>query len=273
MPMPDRTTLPSPRRWATACALLAAISSSVISTFAVSTSAWADSAPDKAKKSGDPFLIGNRSDKPDGSTALTVGRRLPTEWETKVGMDFGLKAPLTTSPTPEAYLDGWAQQDRSSGAGWASIAVPATPFGLDKAAIEARIDPTQDQGRLATTLSRSMPIGDDAKVTLQQGYAWTETLANPAGATLVAPGGTSAPSVSPPTQMLTSESQLSLNLLSTDTTFAAGAKLSSTEDKWLRTLSAEQKLFGGPFSVTGAISERPTGETDKSVKAGFKHAW
>src|SRR4029079_7233724 len=29
--------------------------------------------------------FGSRTDKPDGSSALTVGRRLPTPWETKVG--------------------------------------------------------------------------------------------------------------------------------------------------------------------------------------------
>jgi hypothetical protein len=242
---------------------------------ALSTSAWAEPATDTAK-AGDAVLIGSRTEKPDGSTAMTVGRRLPTDWETKVGVDVGLTAPLTTTPPPEAYLNGWPRQDRSSGIGWASVAVPATPFGWDKAALEARIDPTQDQGKLATTLSRSMPIGDAAKVTVQQGYSLTETLANPTSAptTLITPGRTSAPvAPAPSTQTLTTEGRVSLNILSSDTTFAAGAKLSSTDEKWLRTLSAEQKFFGGPFSLTGSISERATGETDKSVKAGFKHSW
>jgi len=49
--------------------------------------------------------------------------------------------------------------------------------------------------------------------------------------------------------------------------------LSSTEEKWLRTLSAEQKLFGGPFSVTGTVSETASGEASKSLKAGFKRSW
>jgi len=28
-----------------------------------------------------------------------------------------------------------------------------------------------------------------------------------------------------------------------------------------------------PFSITGAISERPGGDTDKSITAGFKQSW
>ena len=49
--------------------------------------------------------------------------------------------------------------------------------------------------------------------------------------------------------------------------------LSTGEDKWLRTLSAEQKLLGGPLSVTGAVSETGAGDTAKSLKAGFKRTW
>jgi hypothetical protein len=54
---------------------------------------------------------------------------------------------------------------------------------------------------------------------------------------------------------------------------ALGANISSTDEKWLPSLSTEQKLFGGPFSVTGSVSETPTGETSKSLTAGFKRQW
>src|SRR5499427_11051395 len=66
---------------------------------------------------------------------------------------------------------------------------------------------------------------------------------------------------------------LRFNILPTDTSVSFGADISSTDDKWLRTLSAEQKLFGGPFSVTGSVSETPTGDLSKSLKAGFKQNW
>jgi hypothetical protein len=66
---------------------------------------------------------------------------------------------------------------------------------------------------------------------------------------------------------------LRFNFLPTDTSVSVGADISSIDDKWLRTLSAEQKLFGGPFSVTGSVSETATGDLSKSLKAGFKRTW
>ena len=67
------------------------------------------------------------------------------------------------------------------GAGWANVAVPAAPLGLDKATVDARVDPNADQGRLSTALSRSVPIGGGVSVTLQNGYAVTQSLANSGG--------------------------------------------------------------------------------------------
>jgi hypothetical protein len=261
--MHHRMIPPVARRWSGVAAVLLVLTAPV----------WAGPGGSKPGTDDGTMLIGTRTDKPDGSTAMTVGRRLPTAWETKVGIDFGLAAPLTTTPAPEAYLNGWAQSDRSSGIAWANIALPATSFGLDKAALEARVDPAHDQGNLATTLSRSVPIGDAARLILQQGYTFSEMLANPAAAdtpSAIAAGSGALPS---PSHTVTSEGQVSLTFPSSAITFSAGAKMSSTDDKWLRTLSAEQKLFGGPMSLTGAISERATGETDKSVKAAVKYAW
>jgi hypothetical protein len=60
---------------------------------------------------------------------------------------------------------------------------------------------------------------------------------------------------------------LRFNVLPTDTTLSVGADMSSTDDKWLRTLSAEQKLFGGPFSVTGS-GERDRERRNVQVSAG-----
>jgi hypothetical protein len=70
-----------------------------------------------------------------------------------------------------------------------------------------------------------------------------------------------------------SSQALRFNVLPTDTSVSLGADVSSTDDKWLRTLSAEQKLFGGPVSVTGSVSETAAGDISKSLKAGFKHSW
>jgi hypothetical protein len=106
-------------------------------------------------------------------------------------------------------------------------------------------------------LSRSVPVGDEVSVTLQNGVSMTRTL----------------PTVPAPSHSWASSQALRFNILPTNTSVAVGADLSSTDDKWLRNLSAEQKLFGGPFNVTGAVSETAEGNLSKSLKAGFKRTW
>jgi hypothetical protein len=141
---------------------------------------------------------------------------------------------------------------------WATVTAPASelPLGLDSASIETRVDP-QEQSELGTTLSRSVPVGDNLTVTMQNGVSLTQPL----------------PNTGAHGQGWASSQALRFNVLPTDTILSVGANISSTDDKWLPTLSAEQKLFGGPFSVTGSMSETATGDTSKSLSAGFKRQW
>ena len=68
------------------------------------------------------------------------------------------------------------------------------------------------------------------------------------------------------------EQSAKLSIADTGTSFSAGQTLSSADDKWLRKIGAEQKLFGG-VSVSGSISETPLGTASKSITAGFKRSW
>ena len=112
-------------------------------------------------------VFGNRTDKPDGSSSMTVGRRLPTPWETKVGADVGLAAPVGVTASDNLARGGVAQ-DRSSGAVWGNLTMPGLrPLGFDKTSVEARVDGGKDEGKLGATLSRSVPINQDLSVTLQ----------------------------------------------------------------------------------------------------------
>ena len=150
--------------------------------------------------------------------------------------------------------------DQSTGVAWANVTAPGldTALSWDKAAIETRLDPSQEQGKVGTTLSRSVPVGDDVALTLQNGVSVTRTLPS-AG--------------QPPSQGWASSQAVRFNILPTDTTLSVGANISTTDEKWLRTLSAEQKLFGGPVSITGTVSESASGEASKSLKAGFKRTY
>ena len=131
--------------------------------------------------------FGNRTDKPDGSAALTIGRRLPTEWETKVGTDVSLAAPPASAPS-ENLLRGGASSDRSIGAIWGNLTMPGLrPLGFDKTSVEARLDAGKDEGKLGATLSRSVPInresvGDAAEQLFGQAIAGDGAPATPGDA-------------------------------------------------------------------------------------------
>ena len=176
------------------------------------------------------------------------------DWNGKAGIDYSKPSILQ----PDQLLAG-AVPDQSSGVAWATITAPGfeAPLGWDKTSIETRVDPSQEQGKLATTLTRSVPVGDDVSLTLQNGVSMTRSLPNATGQV----------------HSWATSQALRFNFLPTDTSVSVGADISSIDDKWLRTLSAEQKLFGGPFSVTGSVSETATGDLSKSLKAGFKRTW
>jgi len=213
-----------------------------------------------------PTSTWNRTEKADGSAALAVGTRLPTDWDTRVGMDLGLTADPVGVPSLQSDpLLPATRPERGSGVAWANVTFLSGPVG---ATLEARVDPLQEQGKLGTTFGRTVPLGTSVAVTLQNGYSLTETLA---GNAMAAPSTVAAPNLAT-SQIWGSDGLARLNVLSTGTSFSAGAKKSSTDGLWLRTLSAEQKL-SDHLSVIGAVSETPTGVIDKSLKAGLKLGW
>ena len=64
----------------------------------------------------------------------------------------------------------WRQPPQSSGTAWAAITAPGVGSIWDKTAVEARVDPSQDQSKLGTSLSKSLPLGEQYSLTLQNGY-------------------------------------------------------------------------------------------------------
>jgi hypothetical protein len=177
-------------------------------------------------------------------------------WDGKAGIDYR-KPRIPGADFQPDQLAAGAIPDQSTGVAWATITGGQLPLGWDKASIETRVDPSQEQGQFGTTLSRSVPVGEEVSVTLENGVSVTRTL----------------PDVSAPGQGWASSQALRFNILPTDTSVSVGAGISSGDDKWRRTLSAEQKLFGGPVSVTGSVSETSSGDHSKTLRAGFKRTW
>ena len=147
---------------------------------------------------------------------------------------------------------------KSTGVAWAHVTTPQLPLGWDTASIETQLDPLDEQGKISGTLSRSLALGDEIALTIQNGYSTERNFSNAQGAA---------------SHAWASNQSLRLSLLPTDTTLSVDASLSSGADRWLRSFSAEQKLFGGPFSLSGSVGETSSGDLSKSLRAGFKQNW
>jgi hypothetical protein len=109
-----------------------------------------------------------RTEKPGGSATVVVKQPLQTEWDNSVGADL---KPATDS----AFNQPLPSTGDSSGGGaaWASVGAP------NVASVDARIDPSNEQGKVGTTLKQSIPFGGRFAVTLQDTYSVTETLGQP----------------------------------------------------------------------------------------------
>ena len=218
----------------------------------------------------------NRTEKPDGSAAVTVNRKLPTTWDSKVGVDMNLAGSPPSSGAlidPAKLLPG-ATPDQSNGAAWANVTAPALglPIGWDKATIDARYDPLQEQRKLGTNVSKSIPLGERWSVTLQNGYSVTQAPQTAATSTAPTPTAPLPGVTAQHHSTYATDNSAKLNLLPTGTAVSVGSSLSSDDEKWLRKFSAEQKLFDG-VSVSGSVSETPTGIPNRSISAGFKRTW
>jgi hypothetical protein len=205
----------------------------------------------------------SRTQNMDGSSSIVVKQPLSTEWSNSVGASvgpsnsgaaFGQPLPTTRDSTP-------------SGAAWASLGVP------NIGSVDARIDPSGEQGKIGTTLKQSIPFGGRFAVTLQDTYSVTETLGQPTAGPSDIPlmRSPSAPAPATP-QVFGNETSVKFNILPTGTSLGAGVVTGSNDPVTHSTISAEQKLYG-PLQVTTAVTDIGQAGSNKSITAGFKLHW
>jgi hypothetical protein len=200
--------------------------------------------------------------KPNGAAAVSVKQPLSPFWDARIGADMTVtRQPTTMSELLSEKVANGGSEPQSSGTAWAAVSAPGVGSIWDKTAIEARVDPGQDQSRLGTSLSKSVPLSEQYSLTLQNGY------------NVIQQGIVPVPGiVARPARNYETEQSAKLSIGDTGTSFIAGQTLSTSDDKWLRKIGAEQKLFDG-VSISGTIGETPQGATNKSLTAGFKHSW
>jgi hypothetical protein len=200
--------------------------------------------------------------KPNGAEGVSVKQPLSPFWDTRIGADMTVtREPTTMSELLSEKATNGGNEPQSGGSAWAAITAPGVGSIWDKTAVEARVDPGQEQSKLGTSLSKSLPLSEQYSLTLQNGY------------NVIQQGIVPVPGVAAhPSRNYQTEQSAKLSVTDTGTSFVAGQTLSTTDDKWLRKIGAEQKLFDG-VSVSATVGETPQGVTNKSLTAGFKHSW
>lgn len=187
------------------------------------------------------------------------------DWKARLGAELGTVADTGNNVSPNNPLR--VRHDaRGANAAFASVDVH------DIATLDARVNPASEQGVVATTFKRSLPIGSAVSMTLQSRTSMTETFGRGLATSdiplmaLPASDGTTTPRV------WGQENTARFNVLSTGTSFGAGVSSSSTDPVTHNTLSAEQKLYG-PVSVSTAITDVGQAWANKSVTARAKFNW
>jgi len=103
----------------------------------------------------------SEQDRSNGAAAVSVKQPLSTFWDARVGADMTVVNPSSTLTSADLLRQKYAtdaQPSQSTGTAWAAVTAPGVGAIWDQTAIEARVDPSQDQGRLGTSLSKSLPL-------------------------------------------------------------------------------------------------------------------
>ena len=200
----------------------------------------------------------------NGASSVSVKQSISPFWDTRIGADMTVvnqPAGATSGDLLRQKISPNAPPENSSGSAWAAITAPGVSSIWDKTAVEARVDPTSEQSKLGTTISKSVPLNDGYSLTLQNGY------------TVIQQGLVPVPGIpAHPQRNYETDQSAKLSIGDTGTSFSAGRTLSSNDDRWLGKVGAEQKLFDG-VTLSGSIGETPSGATSKSISAGFKRSW
>jgi hypothetical protein len=234
----------------------------------LNTDLWPLTGPEPKKSaaangSDAPEASWSSSHRPNGTSAVSVRQSITPFWDTRIGADMTVarQGTLTTSEQLSEKLANGGSLPQSSGTAWAAITAPGVASIWDQTAVEARVDPGSEQSTLGTSLSKSVPLTEQYSLTLKNDY------------NLIQQGIVPVPGiVSHPARSYETDQSARLSIADTGTSFTAGQTLSTSDDKWLRKVGAEQKLFDG-VTISGSIGETPSGAASKSLSAGFRRSW
>lgn len=206
----------------------------------------------------------DRTEKDDGGSAVTVKRSVLPFWDTKVGADMNVApdGPVTSGELLSRQAQGDTTSLQSGGSVWATMSAPGIAGIWDKTSLNARIDPSADQNKIGTAISKTIPLDNNQyALTVQNGYAVAQPLDTPIAGLGPRTG-----------RSIEVDRSAKLEFRDTGTSLIAGETQSSLDNKWLGRVGAEQKLFGG-VSISGTYAQTADGFDNKSLTAGYKYHW
>lgn len=211
-----------------------------------------------------PSANWDRTEKDDGGSAVTVKRSVLPFWDTKVGADMNVApdGPVTSGELLARQAQGDTISLQSGGSVWATMSAPGVAGIWDKTSLNARIDPSADQNKIGTAISKTIPIDNNQyALTVQNGYAVAQPLDTPIAGLGPRTG-----------RSIEVDRSAKLEFRETGTSLIAGETQSSLDNKWRGRVGAEQKLFGG-VSISGTYAQTADGFDNKSLTAGYKYHW
>src|SRR5258708_16937670 len=113
--------------------------------------------------------------KPNGAAGVSVKQPLSPFWDTRIGADMTVtRQPTTMSELLSEKATNGGNEPQSGGSAWAAITAPGVGSIWGQTAVQARVDPGQEQSKLRTSLSKSLPLSEQYSLTLQNGYNVTQ---------------------------------------------------------------------------------------------------
>src|SRR4029079_1536783 len=196
-----------------------------------------------SKAAGNMDSAWSANERANGTSAVSVKQSISPFWDTRIGADMTVarQGTATTSEQLSEKLANGGSLPQSSGTAWAAITAPGVASIWDQTAVEARVDPGSEQSKLGTSLSKSVPLSEQYSLILKNDY------------NLIQQGIVPVPGIiSHAARISQTDTSATTSIADTGTSFIAGQTLSTSDDKWLRKVGAEQKLFDG-VTISGSI--------------------
>ncbi|MCP3440864.1 hypothetical protein [Bradyrhizobium sp. CCGUVB14] len=197
----------------------------------------------------------------NGASAVTAKQSILPFWDAWIGADMTVvRQPATMSDFLAKKAANGGTVPQSSGNVWAVATAPGAGIIWDKAVLEARVDPGAESSKIGTSLTGSVPLPNVHSLALQ------------IDCNVLQHGKVSRFGIGGQVSNYETHQSAKVTIEKIGTSFVVGQIMSTTDDKWLRTFGAEQKLFEG-VTIASSIGETAQGTTSMSLTAGFKTSW